>query len=231
MFRADQLDVDRAMVLVIDLQDKLLPAIGGGDRIIQATRKLLDGVRVFGLPVLATEQYPKGIGPTHRIIGDAARPANWPACSRICRAPLRSHSAKWSQATSSTAITDASGRLLRGARLVRIPKSGPPQPFRLTKLFGAEGLELNGRFEGVRYRLGFGVTTRLDADLRLRWPPTWPTAVHNTFPAVPSTDRDHKRDPTQPEAPSTSNHRAFHHVLMSGDPVSVAWLRYMPGVN
>ncbi len=37
---------------------------------------------------------------------------------------------------------------------------------------GAEGLELNCRFEGVRYRLGFGVTTRLDADLRLRWPPT-----------------------------------------------------------
>ncbi len=33
------------------------------------------------------------------------------------------------------------GRLVRGARLVRIPRSGPPQPFRLTKLFGAEGLE------------------------------------------------------------------------------------------
>ncbi|MCH7645480.1 MAG: translational GTPase TypA [Myxococcales bacterium] len=33
------------------------------------------------------------------------------------------------------------GRLVRGARLVRIPESGPPQPFRLTKLFGAEGLE------------------------------------------------------------------------------------------
>ena len=33
------------------------------------------------------------------------------------------------------------GRLVRGARLVRIPASGPPQPFRLTKLFGAEGLE------------------------------------------------------------------------------------------
>lgn len=37
---------------------------------------------------------------------------------------------------------------------------------------GTDGLDLNGRFEGVRYRLGFGVTTRLDADLRLRWPLT-----------------------------------------------------------
>jgi len=33
------------------------------------------------------------------------------------------------------------GKLVRGARLVRIPEAGPPQPFRLTKLFGAEGLE------------------------------------------------------------------------------------------
>jgi len=33
------------------------------------------------------------------------------------------------------------GKLVRGARLVRIPESGPPQPFRLTKLFGAKGLE------------------------------------------------------------------------------------------
>ena len=37
---------------------------------------------------------------------------------------------------------------------------------------GAAGLELSGRFDGMRYRLGFGVTTRLDADLNLRWPPT-----------------------------------------------------------
>jgi GTP-binding protein len=33
------------------------------------------------------------------------------------------------------------GRLERGSRLVRIPASGDPQPFRLTKLFGAEGLD------------------------------------------------------------------------------------------
>ncbi len=33
------------------------------------------------------------------------------------------------------------GRLVRGARLVRIPETGLPQSFRLTKLFGARGLE------------------------------------------------------------------------------------------
>ena len=68
MLRPDQLDVDRAMVLVIDLQEKLLPLIAGHDRIIAAGRKLLDGARVFDVPVLATEQYPKGLGPTQATI-------------------------------------------------------------------------------------------------------------------------------------------------------------------
>jgi translocation and assembly module TamA len=31
-------------------------------------------------------------------------------------------------------------------------------------------LQLTGSFQGVRYRLGFGVTTRLDAEIQLEWP-------------------------------------------------------------
>ena len=68
MLRSDQLDIDRAMVLVIDVQEKLLPSIVGGERVIAAGRKLLDGAGVFELPVLVTEQYPKGLGPTHATI-------------------------------------------------------------------------------------------------------------------------------------------------------------------
>ena len=64
MLRANQLDIDRAFVLVIDLQEKLLPLITHQERIVATAGKLLDGVRVFELPVLATEQYPKGLGKT-----------------------------------------------------------------------------------------------------------------------------------------------------------------------
>lgn len=71
MLRANQLDVDRAFVLVIDLQEKLLPHIPHAERIVATALKLLDGVRVFELPVLATEQYPKGLGPTHPAIREA----------------------------------------------------------------------------------------------------------------------------------------------------------------
>ena len=68
MLRPDQLDIERAMVLVIDLQEKLLPSIVGGEWVIAAGRKLLDGAGVFELPVLVTEQYPKCLGPTHATI-------------------------------------------------------------------------------------------------------------------------------------------------------------------
>jgi len=68
MLRADQLDVDRAMVLVIDLQEKLLPLIRHAECVIAAGKKLLDGVRLFELPVLATEQYPRGLGCSHPVI-------------------------------------------------------------------------------------------------------------------------------------------------------------------
>ncbi len=68
MLRAGKLDTDRAFVLVIDLQEKLLPLIDRNERIVRATRKLLEGAAVFGLPVLATEQYPKGLGSTHASV-------------------------------------------------------------------------------------------------------------------------------------------------------------------
>ena len=64
MMRADKLDVERAMVLEIDLQTALLPSIHHSADVIAQSCKLLAGAQVFELPVLATEQYPKGIGAT-----------------------------------------------------------------------------------------------------------------------------------------------------------------------
>jgi nicotinamidase-related amidase len=51
-------------LLVVDVQEKLLPAIGGGPRIVWNIRRLVDAAKILGLPVAATEQYPKGLGPT-----------------------------------------------------------------------------------------------------------------------------------------------------------------------
>ena len=51
-------------LLVIDVQEKLLDAIDEGPRIAWNVRRLIDAAHVLGLPVVATEQYPEGLGPT-----------------------------------------------------------------------------------------------------------------------------------------------------------------------
>lgn len=61
-----KLDSSRALVLVIDVQERLCPAMpaDGLARLVKYTRALIGGARELGLPVLYTEQYPKGLGPT-----------------------------------------------------------------------------------------------------------------------------------------------------------------------
>ena len=69
MLNARRLDADRTMLLVIDFQEKLLPFIQEQDRILEAATLLVRGAAIFDLPVLATEQYPKGIGSTDAALG------------------------------------------------------------------------------------------------------------------------------------------------------------------
>jgi nicotinamidase-related amidase len=52
------------VLLVVDVQEKLMPLIEGQRRIIWNLRRLLDGAEAVGLVPLATEQYPQGLGPT-----------------------------------------------------------------------------------------------------------------------------------------------------------------------
>lgn len=75
MLRADQLDRDRAMVVVVDQQEKLLPLIGGAKAILARTRLLLAGAKIFELPVVVTEQYPKGLGRTDAAVRSVAADA------------------------------------------------------------------------------------------------------------------------------------------------------------
>jgi len=52
------------VLVVVDVQEKLMPLIAAGRPIIWNLRRLLDGAEATGLKVLATEQYPQGLGPT-----------------------------------------------------------------------------------------------------------------------------------------------------------------------
>ncbi|NLR75216.1 hydrolase [Leeia aquatica] len=56
---------DQSLLLVVDVQEKLLPAIDQADALLQHCHWLMGVARHLGVPILFSEQYPKGLGPTH----------------------------------------------------------------------------------------------------------------------------------------------------------------------
>ena len=69
-----KLDAARSMLLIIDLQERLLPAIENGERVLEHTAWLIGVARQLGVPVLLTEQYPQGLGTTTPAIDRLIRP-------------------------------------------------------------------------------------------------------------------------------------------------------------
>ena len=52
------------VLVVIDIQERLIPAMKKGPLVVWNTRRLIDGTKLFDVPVIVTEQYPQGLGPT-----------------------------------------------------------------------------------------------------------------------------------------------------------------------
>ena len=57
-----------SLLLVIDLQDRLLPAIDGGEAILSHAGWLVDVAQVIGVPVLVTEHCPQRVGLTDQAL-------------------------------------------------------------------------------------------------------------------------------------------------------------------
>ena len=51
-------------LLIVDVQEKLMPAIPVRESLTANCRKLVEVAKLFNVPVSATEQYAKGLGPT-----------------------------------------------------------------------------------------------------------------------------------------------------------------------
>ena len=58
------LTTENAVLLLIDLQQKLVPVITDGDTMVARSVRLAEAAQLLGVPVRATEQYPAGLGPT-----------------------------------------------------------------------------------------------------------------------------------------------------------------------
>jgi nicotinamidase-related amidase len=59
-----KLDPRRAALLVIDVQEGFRKAIGDFDQVAAATAAMVRGAGALEVPVVVTEQYPKGLGRT-----------------------------------------------------------------------------------------------------------------------------------------------------------------------
>jgi nicotinamidase-related amidase len=53
-----------AVFVIIDVQQKLMPVIDGGEAVIRNVERLVRGAHILGVPVILTEQYVKGLGAT-----------------------------------------------------------------------------------------------------------------------------------------------------------------------
>ncbi|MEZ6195928.1 MAG: isochorismatase family protein [Planctomycetota bacterium] len=55
---------DNTVLVVVDLQERLLPVMRERERLVARVGLAIDGARALGIPILATEQNPRGLGPT-----------------------------------------------------------------------------------------------------------------------------------------------------------------------
>ncbi len=71
-----RLQREAAAVAVIDIQERLARVMPDEvrERTVRQARILVAGARILGLPVLWTEQYPKGLGPTLKEIASEMPP-------------------------------------------------------------------------------------------------------------------------------------------------------------
>src|SRR5437870_13777362 len=58
------LDRERSVLVLIDLQEGYRTAVHSWERVVVACRLLVEGMAILDVPILVTEQYPRGLGHT-----------------------------------------------------------------------------------------------------------------------------------------------------------------------
>lgn len=66
------------LLLIVDMQERIFANVERGNEILNIQRKVIETFKILTLPILITEQYPKGLGPTIRpiqsLLGEAYQP-------------------------------------------------------------------------------------------------------------------------------------------------------------
>tara|TARA_Y100000589_G_C27154059_1_gene630079 strand:- start:1098 stop:1646 length:549 start_codon:yes stop_codon:yes gene_type:complete len=71
------LDASDSLILFIDFQEKLFPKITGYKEILNCSLKIIEVAKVLNIPIILSEQYPKGLGNTVKSIKSKLRESNF----------------------------------------------------------------------------------------------------------------------------------------------------------
>ena len=67
------LEHDRSQLLMVDIQERLLPAMSDPAAVVRNGGRLLEATRTLAVPVVVSEQYPAGLGRTVPELASLAR--------------------------------------------------------------------------------------------------------------------------------------------------------------
>lgn len=73
-----RLEKENAILLIIDLQEKLMKAMKDREKVYKNTNLLIAAAKQLNIPIIVTEQYPRGLGQTVAEIEE-----NLPQCSKV----------------------------------------------------------------------------------------------------------------------------------------------------
>ncbi|MDP1621734.1 MAG: hydrolase [Bacteroidales bacterium] len=55
---------DKAIAVIIDVQERIFPVMYDHEKLLKNIPLLIEGLKIIGIPLIVTEQYVKGLGPT-----------------------------------------------------------------------------------------------------------------------------------------------------------------------
>lgn len=135
-----RLDPARTTVTVIDVQEKLAKAMDerAVADVVRATTVLVEGARLLGASVVATEQYPEGLGGTVAVVREKLEQAKAPILSKL-----------------TFAATDAEGfqAALNGARsVVVVGMEAHVCVFQTVRELAQRGFDVHVAIDGIASR-------------------------------------------------------------------------------
>ncbi len=75
------LSVQDSVLVVVDIQERIIPKIFGQQTVISNAVTLIKSAKILNIPIIVTEQYPKGLGSTIPEIKDLITP--WQPIEKI----------------------------------------------------------------------------------------------------------------------------------------------------